>query len=60
MATRPTATISLTDDNGTLMTPMSRSSSIRRQNLSPESLNLTAEIMDPGEIDPRLPLGGDE
>ena len=52
------ATISLTGDNGQTYGADVTIVFDSPLNLSPESLNLTAEIIDPTAINPRLPLGG--
>ncbi len=49
------ATISLTDNNGTTYDADVTIVFDTPQNLTPESLNLTAQIVDPADIDPRLP-----
>lgn len=49
------ATISLTDNNGTTYNADVTIVFDTPQNLSPESLNLTAELVDPGQIQSRLP-----
>lgn len=49
------ATISLTDNNGTTYNADVTIVFDTPQNLSPESLNLTAELVDPNEIHSRLP-----
>jgi hypothetical protein len=52
------ATISLTDDNGTTYDADVTIVFDTPQNLTPQALNLSAEIVDPDEIDPRLRSDG--